>query len=188
MNLDPSKFTSVMGTFPTGVAVITSTDDKGAPYGITSNSLCSVSLDPPLLLFCVAHTSQTLPIVLKSGRFAVNFLAEGQGNISNRFARKGPDKFHCIRWRMSDLGNVILDDHIIAYAECILHEEIVAGDHVIIVGRAVEGGGPDKTEHPLLYFRRRYDQWPVPVAADHSMAALERERPLERPRERVASR
>lgn len=170
LDIDSRTFTTIMGTFPTGVVVITAPDENGVPYGITLNSICSVSLDPPLLLFCLAHTSQTLPVLRRSGRFAVNFLAEGRGALSNRFAGKSPNKFDDVEWRRTASGNAILHRDIIAYVECVVHEEIVAGDHMIIIGRAVAGSEVPMEDQPLLYFRRTYDQWPVPMPVQRPAA------------------
>lgn len=163
LDIDSRTFTTIMGAFPTGVVIVTTADEDGVPHGVTVNSMCSVSLDPPLLLFCLALTSQTLPVLRRRGRFAVNFLAEGRGRLSNRFAGKSARKFDNVRWRRSESGNVILHRDVVAYVECVVREAIVAGDHMVVIGQAVAGSKPGMDDQPLLYFRRTYDQWPVPM-------------------------
>lgn len=154
------KFRSIMSAFPTGVTVITTTDGSGEFRGFTSNAVTSVSLDPPLLLVCVAHTSETLPALRESRRFVVNFLKSDEDEISNRFARKGPGKFDSATFYLCD-GLPVLDGHNIAYAVCSTESEIEAGDHIILVGRVLEGEVIADHARPLLYYRSRYPSWPA---------------------------
>jgi flavin reductase (DIM6/NTAB) family NADH-FMN oxidoreductase RutF len=77
-----------MGAFPTGVTIVTTLDERGQPKGLTSNAVCSVSPDPPLLLVCVDQCSNTLPALQHTRRFVVNYLVAGRGELSNLFASK----------------------------------------------------------------------------------------------------
>ncbi|MEO1610810.1 MAG: flavin reductase family protein [Pseudomonadota bacterium] len=140
MSLDPADTRALrdaFGAFMTGVTIVTTLDEAGAPAGLTANSFTSVSLDPALLLVCVAGASRTLPAVRASKGFAVNILAEGQEALSNRFAGKAEDRFEDVDWRPGPLGAPILPG-VCGWFDCALHDEVAAGDHIILIGR-VEG-------------------------------------------------
>jgi flavin reductase (DIM6/NTAB) family NADH-FMN oxidoreductase RutF len=165
------EFTSIMGAFPTGVVVVTTADRQGMPHGITLNSICSVSVTPPLLLICVAYTSRTLGILQERRRFTVNFLASGSGRIAQIFASKREEKFDCVDWRLSQNGIPILHNDIVAFAECEIFTETAAGDHCVILGEVHAGKGPSKNDQPLLYYQRQYDQWPARVEDKQEMVS-----------------
>lgn len=144
-----------MGSLASGVSVITGIDEEGVPRGMTSSSVCSVSKDPPLLLFCVRPPSSTLDAVRARGSFAVNFLdAEGH-ELSDLFASRNDEKFSQVNWRPSELAGMPLLEHTLAYAECAVHDLVTAGDHVIVLGRIV-GGGAVADRFPLGHWRGRY--------------------------------
>ena len=90
---DSRDLRRVLGTFVTGVTVVTTTDDEGRFHGVTANSFSSVSLDPPLVLWSQAVKTQSHPVFFKAQRFAVNILAEDQIELSNRFAKSSQEKF-----------------------------------------------------------------------------------------------
>jgi flavin reductase (DIM6/NTAB) family NADH-FMN oxidoreductase RutF len=158
--LDAEAFRRIVGSFPTGVAVVTCLDDSGAPRGLTTNAFTSVSLDPPMLLVCIDKTSNTLPALRGARAFAVNFLAAGRDELARRFATKAADKFSGVRWEPSETaaGAPLLADDAIAWAECTLANEIDAGDHVVLLAR-VEGGRARDEGAPLMFFRRAYGAW-----------------------------
>lgn len=156
--IDVATFRTIMASFPTGVTVITTVDEDGSPKGFTSNAVSSVSMDPPLLLVCVALTSETLPIVQRSRKFVVNYLRSGQEDVSNKFATKGPDKFSGVDFDVED-GWPILRGHNVAHAHCITEFEVEAGDHLVIFGRVIDGDAQPDTHQPLLYYRREYPAW-----------------------------
>jgi len=150
---DAAAFRACFGSFATGVAVATcrAGDDPG--IGITINSLTSVSLDPPLALFCLDVKSATLESFLRAGHFALNILAAGQEDLSNHYARD-----HALReadcgdpWRT---GAPVLRGAL-AVADCELHDVHGGGDHRILVGRVVEAGARGEGS-PLLYYRGSY--------------------------------
>lgn len=155
--VDAEAFRSIMSAFPTGVAVITTCDREGEFKGFTSNAVTSVSLDPPLLLVCVARTSETLPALRHARRFVVNFLRSGGQDLSTRFARKGPDKFDGVACSTFD-GLPVLSEHTVAHAVCATEQEVDAGDHLVLIGRVTAGKVVTDGE-PLLYYRRRYPTW-----------------------------
>lgn len=151
--IDQAALRAVMGHFATGVTVITAMHD-GTPLGIAANSFTSVSLDPPLVLFCAGKSSSTWPGIKASGAFAVNILAEEQEPVSRLFSSKDADRFAGVGHRVAATGSPILDGAL-AFLDCRIESEHDAGDHVIVVGRVVElsvqRDGP-----PLVFFRGGY--------------------------------
>lgn len=131
--LDNRALRNAFGTFMTGVTVVTSHDKNGAPLGFTANSFTSVSLDPPLVLVCLANTSQNYDTLVNAEGFAVNILAETQIEISNTFARPADDRFAGINWRNGPHGSPLIDG-VSAWFDCGMHETVDAGDHVILIG------------------------------------------------------
>lgn len=158
--IDPGTFRSIMSAFPTGVTVITTTDANGTYKGFTSNAVTSVSLDPPMLLVCVALTSETLPVLRDARRFVVNFLRAGADDVSNRFARKGTEKFNGVTCGDHE-GLPVLVDDTIAHAVCATESEIEAGDHIVLIGRVQHGDVADSEVAPLLYYQSKYAPWPT---------------------------
>ncbi len=142
-----------MGHFATGVAIITTRDVDGRPYGLTANALCSVSLDPPLLLVCVDKRSESHPAFARAGVFAVNILGHGHEDLSRRFAVSGGDKFGEVSHRSGRTGVPILDG-VLGVIECRVVAEHDAGDHTIYLGEIqhLEASSGD----PLLFFRGQY--------------------------------
>lgn len=157
--IEPATFRAIMSSFPTGVTVITTTASDGSFKGFTSNAVTSVSLQPPMLLVCVALTSETLPVLREAKRFVVNFLKAGEHETSNHFARKGADKFEGIACETHD-GLPVLQEHTIAHAVCITEFEIEAGDHIVLVGRVQHGDVIGGDAEPLLYYQSAYPAWP----------------------------
>lgn len=160
MAVSLEEFRSIVGSFPTGVTVVTTAGADGVPRGLTSNAFTSVSADPPLLLVCVGKTSRSLPALLDARSFVVHFLDEAATGLSATFASRADDKFAGLAWRPSAVANgaPILRDGVVAYAECQTHAEIDAGDHIILVGQ-IEAG--DRREGvPLIYYQRQYSGWP----------------------------
>ncbi|HTX46355.1 MAG TPA: flavin reductase family protein [Solirubrobacteraceae bacterium] len=155
---DAELFREVFGRFPTGVAVITSAGPASAG-GMTANALCSLSLQPLLVLVCFENGARTLPIVREAGRFAVNVLAAGQQELAGLFASKMPEaeKLEGVPHRLEH-GLPIIDGTI-AWAACELRELIAGGDHTIAIGEAVAMGLG--TGEPLLWFEGAYHPWPI---------------------------
>ncbi|MER6996355.1 flavin reductase family protein [Streptomyces sp. NPDC000410] len=149
---------TALSSFCTGVAVITAREPDGRPAGMAVQSFSSVSLDPPLICFCPAHTSSTWPRIRAAGRFAVNVLAADQLELSRQFAVTGGDKFAGVRWRPGAGGAPLLDGAL-ATVECELADVLDGGDHAIALGRVTSLATHRETE-PLLYFRRAYGRLP----------------------------
>jgi flavin reductase (DIM6/NTAB) family NADH-FMN oxidoreductase RutF len=149
-SIDELSFRDVLGNFATGVTIVTATID-GEQVGMSANSFTSVSLDPPLVAFCAAHTSTTYPRIREAGHFCVNVLAEEQADVARLFSLRGVDRFQAISWRPSPTGAAIIDGAL-AWVDCEIHAEHDAGDHVIVVGRVVACEA-FAMRHPLLFFR-----------------------------------
>ena len=148
-------FRKVLGHFASGVTVITTCDIDARPTGLTASAFTSVSLDPPLVLICVDHKSQSHPTIRERGCFAVNILSADQQAISRKFASSRLDKFDGVPHSISDLKLPLITGAI-AQLECTTVSVHVEGDHTIFVGR-VERAQVDAGE-PLLYFRGQYDR------------------------------
>jgi len=155
---DPAAYRTVLGHFATGVTVITAVHG-GEPVGLAANSFTSVSLDPPLVLFCAAKTSSTWPRIHSAGKFAVNILGADQEDVCRLFAQKGADRFTQSGYRLSANGSPLLRD-VLAYIDCTIESEHDAGDHVIVVGR-VQELGITSDEGPLLFYRGGYGRLAV---------------------------
>jgi len=151
--VEPQVLRDVLGNFPSGVTVVTAVTDQG-PVGFTCQSFSSLSLDPPLVAFAPARTSRTWPRLREIGRFCINVLAEGQDDVSQNFARSGPDKFAGVPWAPSAHGSPVLAD-VVAWIDGRLWAEYDGGDHTIVVARVLDlGARPDR--RPLLYHRGSY--------------------------------
>jgi flavin reductase (DIM6/NTAB) family NADH-FMN oxidoreductase RutF len=154
--LDPDRFRAVMGHFATGVAVITATSPAG-PVGMTANAVCSLSLDPLLLLVCFDRGARTLAVVRDTERFGVNVLAHGQQHLARLFASKLPetDKFAEVAHSVQD-GIPVLDGAL-AWVGCRLERLVPGGDHTIGIG-AVETAevAGERVAEPLIWYRGAY--------------------------------
>ena len=157
--IDRPRFLEIMSAFPTGVAVVTTIGPDGVPRGLSSNAVCSVSAEPPLLLVCVDRTSRTLRALQEQRRFVVNFLRGGTEDVCSLFASKSDDKFERVSWRPAGNGMPWLNRDALAHAECTVVDEIEAGDHVVFIGLVDGGSTPRKDDGPLTYFRRSYGRW-----------------------------
>src|SRR5437867_1513800 len=151
--IPPDEFRRVLGHFATGVTIVTTRDTDGRPTGLTVSAFCSVSLDPPQILVCVDHKSQSYPALRDRDRFAVNFLGDRHEDVSRRFATTRLDKFDGVPHKLSNHG-VPLVEGALAQLECRTVSRHVEGDHTILVALVEEarnGAG-----EPLLYFRGKY--------------------------------
>jgi 3-hydroxy-9,10-secoandrosta-1,3,5(10)-triene-9,17-dione monooxygenase reductase component len=153
--IDSRRFRTVLGRFATGVVAITAIDpETGRPNGLAVNAFTSVSLEPPLVSFCVAHTSTTWPRLRGAGRLCVNVLAASQLDVCRRLAAPGGEKLAGLAWEPSPGGGPVLDGAL-AWLECSVDAEYVAGDHMIVVARVHQlGRRPDGD--PLIFFQGGY--------------------------------
>lgn len=153
MQVDERAFRKALGCFATGVTVVTTADRDGKPVGVTVSAFSSLSLEPPLVLFCLDKRNRSLD-AFKGGHFAINILREDQREISIVFASRLDDKWAGIAHSIGAHG-VPLIENSLARLECSLHELIEGGDHLIVVGK-VERLDYQTGGQPLLYFRGAY--------------------------------
>ena len=155
--IDSARFRQVLGHFCSGIVIVTGIDG-GDPVGLTCQSFSSVSLEPPLILFCPGKSSSSWPRIRTSGAFAVNILSADQEDVSRVFATKEADKFRSIGWKPGATGSPIINDAL-ASIDCRIEEEYEAGDHTIVVGRVSELHLTDDQPGPLLFYRGGYGRF-----------------------------
>lgn len=156
--VDPLEFRRVMGHFPTGVSVITTVHD-GEMHGMTANSLTSVSLDPMLVLACLACGARTALAIQRAGHFAVNILAEEQLEISKRFAKPNQDHFEGLDVIRGHRDLPLLPGAL-AYLVCSVDDVVKAGDHDIVLGRVEDCQASANGAQPLVFFKGGYARLP----------------------------
>ena len=163
--LDTQDFRDVLAQFATGVAVVVTRTAEGTLHGMTVNSFASVSLEPPLVLFCADNKSETIRALRSCRRFTVSMLHEEQEDLSRRFAMLGPqtDAFAAARFVVGRGGLPYLADSL-AYVDARVEDLIPAGDHHIVLGR-VEDLGVLATGQPLLFYASQYYR-PVTLPPD----------------------
>lgn len=157
MTIAASDFKSVQSHLAGAVTIITTRDAEGQPWGLTATSFCSLSLDPPLVLFCLALSADCYNAFINSHHFAVNILTSQQRELSDRFATKNIAKFEGVPYTEGKTGSPLLPDSL-AHLECSVQAIHPGGDHVIIVGLAEYGHHGTQEQHasPLLYYSREY--------------------------------
>ena len=152
-DLGPDRFRSVMGHFATGVTVVTVATGDG-PVGMTANAVCSLSLDPPLMLACLDRGSRTLDVVREHGRFGISVLAVHQEPIARAFASKAPhtEKFREVA--VAEHATVPILAGSAAWVACALRDLHDGGDHLIAVGDVLDLGVGEG--EPLVFFGGGY--------------------------------
>ena len=151
--LDPLRLRRVLGSFPTGVTMLAALVD-GEPAGLAANSFVSVSLDPPMVSVCVAHTSTTWPVLRRARRLGVSVLGADQEHAGRQLSARGVDRFAGLPVRTSPDGVVLLDGAS-AWLDCSIEREIPAGDHDIVLLR-VHDLDADPEVAPLVFHGSRY--------------------------------
>jgi 3-hydroxy-9,10-secoandrosta-1,3,5(10)-triene-9,17-dione monooxygenase reductase component len=151
---DAGLFRHVLGHYPTGVAVITAMTDEG-PVGLSMNSFTSVSLEPPLVLFCPSLSSGTWPLLRGVGKIAINVLSAGQESVSRLFAARVEDRFTDSAWSPGGNGAPLLDEAL-GWLECTVQAEYPAGDHTVVIAQIDKMGVHDAIAEPLVFFRGSY--------------------------------
>ena len=146
--IDKQLFRETLGQFATGVAVATTVDQGGGPVGVTVNSFTSVSLQPPMVLFCLDREASSLPFFVAAGSFAINVLAADQFDLCQRFARLTGDWDRVAHSRWETGAPIIADS--LAAIDCTLAHLYDGGDHQILVGQVLQLGCPRAAE-PLIY-------------------------------------
>lgn len=151
---DQRTLRDALGSFATGVTVVTCVDADGRPFGLTVNSFTSVSLDPPLLLVCIAKRARCAPALANAPHFAVNVLQTGQQPASIRFSTRNEDRFNATPWSIGETGAPLLMDSLAVF-ECERHAVHDGGDHDLLIGHVLRASF-DAHLDPLLFFRGSY--------------------------------
>ena len=151
--IDIRELRQTLGAFMTGVTVVTTINEQGEPIGFTANSFTSVSLDPPLVLVCLAKSSGNRNSFAGSKSYAINILADDQQDISSTFARPVEDRFAGVNWRNENTGSPIIEG-VAAWLDCKMHDVVDAGDHLIFIGEVTAFA--NTTTSPLGYLRGNY--------------------------------
>src|SRR4051794_24110617 len=146
--IDPRDFRNALGSYATGVTIITAAAADGKPYGLTCNSFASVSLNPPLVLWSLGIFSQGMSIFQNASHFAVNVLGASQQALASKFAKSSEDKFAGVEWKPG-LGNAPLLADSVASFQCRAANRYYGGDHVIFLG-AVEAYSHNRREALLF--------------------------------------
>ena len=155
MTVTEEQLRRAWGTFATGVTIVTTAREDGGVHRMTANALCSVSLDPPLLLLCVGHQRHTYQHLKENGRFGVSILPLGAEEVATRYAMSGDDEEDrdTTGLRFLESGTAAVDGAL-TFMDCRVVSEHVAGDHTIFVAEVEHletGSGA-----PLLFFEGRY--------------------------------
>lgn len=154
MTIDPTTFRNGLGRFATGITVVTGAEADGARVGVTINAFTSLSLAPPLVLFCLGRSAYCHDALIGGGGFVLNVLAEDQRHLSEAFSRPLEDRFAGVEYDLWDSGAPILKG-CLANLECVLEAVHDGGDHAIIVGRVTKLEQAE-SGRPLLYFMGDY--------------------------------
>lgn len=153
-SISSDSFREVLGHFTTGIAVITGRVGEQTS-GLAVGSFCSLSLDPPLVLFCPAKTSASWPLIQAAGSFCVNILAEDQQDLCALFAGKSRDKFANVAWHPASTGSPILDG-VLAWIDCRVNAVQDSGDHYVVIGDVLDLS-VERSARPLISFRGGFE-------------------------------
>ena len=157
--IDQRDYRRALGSFPTGVTIVTTFDGRRQPWGLTANSFTSVSLDPPVISVCIAKTGRVFPTLAASSRFAVNILAADQQDLATHFASNVENRFDGTAWQAAPEGAPLLPGAS-AQLDCSVRARIDAEDHEILLG-LVESYTHNPTA-PLVYCRGTFFAAPQP--------------------------
>jgi flavin reductase (DIM6/NTAB) family NADH-FMN oxidoreductase RutF len=153
--IDADTFRSVLGRFASGVTIVTTHDAEGVDHGMTVSAFCSLSLDPPMVVFCVDHAASMHDLLLDHPTCCVSILSSNQEAYSRRFADQDNERFDGIAYSRGESGAVLLDDAL-AHLECRLVAHHDGGDHTLFIAH-VDRAEP-RHGRPLLYYRGGYAQ------------------------------
>ena len=153
-----SAFREAMASFPSGATIVTTSDSDGRWWGFTASSFCSVSMDPPLVLTCLANTAQCFPAFAEAARWNIHVLQHRHADLAMRFATRGAAKFNGAGFQPDADGLPFLKDVSISL-RCATYSKVDGGDHLVLIGRVEEVGMGE--EMPFVYFRRRFHSLPA---------------------------
>jgi 3-hydroxy-9,10-secoandrosta-1,3,5(10)-triene-9,17-dione monooxygenase reductase component len=152
--IESSRFRRALGAFPSGVTVVTGRDELG-PVGLTVQSFCSLSLDPPLVLLCPSLTSTSWPRISANGKLCVNILADHQGDVCRQLGRSGPRKFDGVVHAPSPRFGLPVIEGAAGWLECVVNSEADGGDHLVVTARVVSLSEPTDAS-PLMFWRGQF--------------------------------
>jgi flavin reductase ActVB len=151
-------FREAMASFPSGATIVTTSDSDGRWWGFTASSFCSVSMDPPLVLTCLANTAQCFPAFAEAGRWNIHVLQHQHADLAMRFATRGAAKFDGAGFQPDADGLPFLSGTSISL-RCTTYSKVDGGDHLVLIGQVEEVGLGE--EMPFVYFRRKFHALPV---------------------------
>jgi flavin reductase (DIM6/NTAB) family NADH-FMN oxidoreductase RutF len=152
-----STFKQIMGSYPTGVTIVTTLNGENKPVGLTANSFASVSIDPLMVLWSIDRRVSSFADFMQATQFAVHVLASDQAEACWAFAGKELDRFSKVSWQLSDNSLPIIDGSL-GVMECKTVQKVDAGDHVILIGEVISLRKEEKD--PMLYYSRNVG--PIP--------------------------
>jgi flavin reductase ActVB len=158
-------FREAMSSFPSGATIVTTSDSDGRWWGFTASSFCSVSMDPPLVLTCLANTAQCFPAFAEATRWNIHVLQHRHADLAMRFATRGAAKFDGAGFQPDADGLPFLKGVSISL-RCTTYSKVDGGDHLVLIGEVEEVGLGE--EMPFVYFRRKFHA--LPVADDQAAA------------------
>lgn len=153
-SFDLKEFRNACGAFATGITIVTTTAPTGEPVGMTVNSFSSVSLNPPLVMWCVGNHANSFQLFSGAQHYAIHVLRSDQEALSTLFASRGEDKFGRLNWRIGEMGSPILPDYAVCF-QCTMEHVYPGGDHNILVGRVV-AFDDRQNQDALLFHRGKY--------------------------------
>jgi len=156
--LDLDDFRAAMSMWPSGVTITTTIDDDRLRWGFTASAFSSLSLEPPLILVCLAAAAKSHDTFVRTKFFAVNLLSTRHEQLARRFATRGSDKFNGANFRPGHTGSPLLTDAV-ASLECVMHATVPAGDHTILIGKVIHAyiNATIRDSAPaMVHFARRF--------------------------------
>lgn len=150
----PLEMRRAMGAFASGVTIVSGID-AGEPVGFACQSFASVSLDPPLVLFCADHRGRAWPRIRTSGQFNVSVLGEEQSEICARFGSSRGQKFEGLEWQESPWGTPMFTD-VLLRVHCVVEDVHRAGDHDVVIGRVLAIDTAPAESRPMIFFRGKF--------------------------------
>ena len=154
--IEPGDFRIACGFWTTGVSIVTTASLSGEPFGLTMNSVTSLSLEPAMFLVCVDLTSETLQPMLERSAFCINILTDQQKELSNRFAEKGDNKFVSVDWELIATKTPVIKNSFLSL-ECDIRSVYDGGDHKIVCGEvSTSHFNDDSSAKPLIYYKGKY--------------------------------
>lgn len=152
------RYREAMARYPSGVTIVTTTDERGEPWGFTATAFCSLSVDPLLVLVCLAKTAECHSVFHRATNFAVHVIHPGQAELAVRFAERGADKFAATTFDTGIGGVPKLPDACVVL-ECSMFGRHDGGDHTIFIGEVARVHLGDR--RPAVYVDRTFHELPV---------------------------